>query len=284
MEKQEKTVALFGNSGKTDTRQEVQHLLEILPEMGVRLVLSNELRQELNLRDYASFEDTEEPIDLALSVGGDGTFLTTASYVAKRDIPILGINYGHLGFLADVRPKDVERAIRSFISGRYHTEEHRELKVSSSDGAHLAIHHALNEVSVLKQGLSSMISIETTIDGAPLHTYEADGLIVATPTGSTAYNMSVGGPLMIPGVRGTILSPIAEHSLNVRPLVVPEQSVIGLRVSSRNGNYLVSIDGRSQALQTGIELTIEPSEQTVKIVRVGKNSFINSLKDKLAWG
>lgn len=284
MEKPRKTIVLFGNSSKVETRQEVHHLLEVLPQLGIDIVLSNELRQELNLREYASFDDLDRRIDFAISVGGDGTFLTTASFVAKRDIPILGINYGRLGFLADVRPKDVERAIRSLLAGRYRIEEHRELKAECSDPGHLATHHALNEVAVLKQGLSSMISIDTYINGEMLHRYEADGLVIATPTGSTAYNMSVGGPLMMPGVRGTIISPIAEHSLNVRPLVIPEDSTIDLKISSRNGNYLVSIDGRSQILSTAITLTVTPAGQSIRILRVGKHSFIKSLKDKLSWG
>ena len=144
--------------------------------------------------------------------------------------------------------------------------------------------HALNEVAVLKQGLSSMITVETCLNGEFLHAYEADGLIVATATGSTAYNMSVGGPLMTPLTPALLLSPIASHSLNVRPLVVPDNSLIDLHVRSRNGGYMVSVDGRSQVFTDQVTLHIEKANYTVKIVQIGENNFIHSLKMKLNWG
>lgn len=278
-------IAIFGNSAKSETREEVQKLLVTLAEMNVEVVLSNELRQELNLREYANFDEENEDSDIlvALSVGGDGTFLTTANMIGSRNIPILGINCGRIGFLADIRPKDAERAIKRVLAGKFSTEKRRMLEVTAS-GGHLASCHALNEIAVLKQGLSSLIAVETRIDGEYLHTYQADGLVIATPTGSTAYNMSAGGPIMMPGVRGTILTPIAGHSLNVRPMVVPEEATIDLTIQSRNGGYMVSVDGRSQQLGTEIRLSIRTCQHVTTIVRVGKHNFVKSLKEKLSWG
>lgn len=280
-----KRIAIFGNSAKSETREQVQKLLATLAEMNVEVVLSNELRQELNLREYANFDEENEDSDIfvALSVGGDGTFLTTANMIGSRNIPILGINCGRIGFLADIRPKDAERAIKRVLAGKFSTEKRRMLEVTAS-GGHLASCHALNEIAVLKQGLSSLIAVETRIDGEYLHTYQADGLVIATPTGSTAYNMSAGGPIMMPGVRGTILTPIAGHSLNVRPMVVPEEATIDLTIQSRNGGYMVSVDGRSQQLGTEIRLSIRTCQHVTTIVRVGKHNFVKSLKEKLSWG
>lgn len=290
------TIAIFGNALKAGTLDEVRHLLEFMQLRGVNVLLSQELRQELNLREYKPFPvdwvQTEgewrpadgESIDFALSVGGDGTFLTTASVIDDKNIPILGINCGHLGFLADVQTSEEDLIMDQLLQGQYTIEQRTLLHVSTSEGGNLASQHALNEVAVMKQGLSSMISIETLVNNEPLTTYEADGLVVATPTGSTAYNLSIGGPLMIPQSKGILLSPIATHSLNVRPLVIPDDWQIDLRVRSRNGNYMVSVDGRSQIMADNVTLHIERARHTIKLVQLQGRSFIQSLKDKLLWG
>ncbi|MCQ2347111.1 MAG: NAD kinase [Paludibacteraceae bacterium] len=292
------TIAIFGNAAKKNTIEEVIHLLEFMQSHKVNVLLSQELRQEMNLREYPQFSDDNltlsadgqwitadgEPLDFALSVGGDGTFLTTASAIGDKNIPILGINCGHLGFLADVQTRDVDKIMRRLIQGKYTLEQRSVLALTCSEGGHISLPFALNEVAVMKQALSSMITIETLVNGQPLHTYEADGLVIATPTGSTAYNLSIGGPLMVPQTRGILLSPIATHSLNVRPLVIPDDWKIDLRVRSRNGNYLISVDGRSQIFTDDVTLHIERAPYTVKLVQIGEHSFLKSLKDKLLWG
>lgn len=285
------TVAIFGNAMKSATPEEVRHLLEFLELRGVNVVLSEELRRELNLRDYPEFPTAAEPIDFALSVGGDGTFLTTASFIGNKSIPIVGINCGHLGFLADVQTRDVDRILDQLIKGQYTIEQRSLLTVRTTPAdsgklgsALIPSPNALNEVAILKQSMSRMISIDTKVNGQFLTTYHADGLIIATPTGSTAYNMSVGGPLMVPQARGIILSPIASHSLGVRPLVIPDDWQLELQVHSRNDNYMISVDGRSQTLSSDVTLQISKAAYTIKVVQVGENSFIQSLKDKLSWG
>ena len=283
------TIAIFGNAMKQVTRGEVSHLLEFMALRGVNVLLSQELRQELNLREYDVYPRANEDVqdiepDFALSVGGDGTFLTTAAAIGRKNVPILGINCGRLGFLADVKTTDVDAIMDQIISGNYTIEERSLLAVSCSDDRQPVAPNALNEAAIMKQGLSSMITIETSVNGEKLHTYEADGLIVATATGSTAYNMSVGGPLIIPQTKGILLSPIASHSLNVRPLVIPDDWTIDLKVKSRNGGYLLSIDGRSLIYNDNVSLHIEKADYTVKVVQIGQNSFITSLKAKLNWG
>ena len=285
------TISIFGNAMKSQTLQEVQHLLDFMKERDVNVLLSQELRQELNLRQYDSYprenEDNPndlEPVDFALSVGGDGTFLTTAASIGNRNVPILGINCGRLGFLADVQTQNVDRIMDQLIRGDYTIEQRKLLNVTCSADGHILAPNALNEVAVMKMGLSSMITIETRLNGEMLQTYEADGLIFATPTGSTAYNLSVGGPIMMPQASGILISPIASHSLNDRPIVIPDDWKIDIRIHSRNGSYLMSVDGRSQIFNDTTTLHIEKAAYTVKVVQIGENSFIHSLRAKLNWG
>ena len=282
------TIAIFGNTGKRETLQEVSHLLDFMQRHEVHVLLSGELRNEMNLREeYPLYSpETAGNVDFALSVGGDGTFLTTAMQVAEQNIPILGINCGHLGFLADVQTEDADQIMQKLLAGDYTIEERSMLEVSTSGDAAKRIVNpfALNEVAILKQELASMISVETCLNGEPLHNYYGDGLIISTPTGSTAYNLSAGGPIAVPQSRVLLLSPVASHSLNVRPLVIPEDWKLDLRVHSRTGAYLISIDGRSQRLTEEITLHVEKSARTVRLVQISGHSFINSLKTKFSWG
>lgn len=282
------TIAIFGNTLRAETIREVKHIIEFLQLRGVDIVLSQELRHEAFNREFPSVEDyisqTGETIDFALSVGGDGTFLTTASLVGHLDIPILGINCGHLGYLAEVQTDKIDAVLDLLITNNYTIEQRRMLEVSCQQESKIASPYALNEVAILKSGLSSMITMDVTLNGEFLHNYKADGLLIATPTGSTAYNLSVGGPLLEPHVNAIILTPVATHSLNIRPLVVLDDSKIDVKITSRNSNFLLSVDGRSQVLNQDLQLHIERSQRTIKIVHVEGQSFMQSLKDKLHWG
>ena len=217
------TIAIFGNAMKSRTLQEVQHILQFMTDKGVNVLLSQELRQELNLRGYPGFPENwdgekqpenvyGEPIDFALSVGGDGTFLTSAAAIGNKNIPILGVNCGHLGFLAEVQTQDLDDILKQLVDGQYAIEQRRllSLTVLDKDGIVrddlIMSPNALNEIAILKQGLTNMLSIETKVNGELLHTYHSDGLVIATPTGSTAYNLSIGGPLLVPQSRGIILT------------------------------------------------------------------------------
>ena len=223
-------------------------------------------------------------------MGGDGTFLTSAAAIGDKNIPILGVNCGHLGFLAEVQTQDVDNILQKLVDGEYTIERRSLLNLTILDkegikreGLIMAP-NALNEIAILKQGLTNMLTIETKVNGELLHTYHSDGLIIATPTGSTAYNLSIGGPIVVPQNRGMILTPIAPHSLTVRPIIMPDDWKIDIRVSSRYDAYMVSVDGRSQSLSTDLSLHIERAPYTVKVVQIGDNSFLKSLKTKLNWG
>ena len=296
------TIAIFGNAMKTNTLNEVNHILEFMTDKGINVLLSQELRQELNLREYPGFpedwNDNEkqpenvygEPIDFALSVGGDGTFLTSAAAIGSKNIPVLGVNCGHLGFLAEVQSQDLDDILQKLVAGEYTIEQRSLLSLAILDKDNIVREglimspNALNEIAILKQGLTNMLTIETRVNGELLHTYHSDGLVIATPTGSTAYNLSIGGPLLVPQSRGIILTPIAPHSLTVRPIVMPDDWKFDIRVSSRYDAYTVSVDGRSQSLSTDMSLHIERAPYTVKLVQIGDNSFLKSLRTKLNWG
>lgn len=282
------TIAIFGNTLRSETIREVKHIIEFLQLRGVNIVLSQELRRDAFYREFPSVADytsqTGETIDFALSVGGDGTFLTTASLIGHLDIPILGINCGHLGYLAEVQTDSIDVVLDQLINNNYTIEKRHMLEVTCQQDGKIAAPYALNEVAVLKSGLSSMITVDVTLNGEFLHNYKADGLLIATPTGSTAYNLSAGGPLLEPHVNAIILTPVATHSLNIRPLVVLDDSQIDIKISSRNGNYMLSVDGRSQVLSQELELHIERSQRTIKLVRTNGLTFMQSLKEKLNWG
>ena len=282
------TIAIFGNTLRSNTIREVKRIIDFLQQRDVEIVLSQELRHEAINREFPSVDDyvshDNQTIDFALSVGGDGTFLTTAALVGHLDIPILGINCGHLGYLAEVQTDNLELVLDQLVNNNYTIEKRSMLEVSCQQDGKLASPYALNEVAILKSGLSSMITVDVTLNGEFLHNYKADGLLVATSTGSTAYNLSVGGPLLDPHVNAIILSPVATHSLNIRPLVVLDDSKIDIKIASRNGNFLLSVDGRSQILSQDVQLHIERSQRTIKLVRINGQTFMQSLKDKLHWG
>ena len=222
--------------------------------------------------------------DLALSIGGDGTFLNTAARIGRKQIPILGINTGRLGFLADIATENIIPALEAVLNSNFKTEERTLLHIETSDNTVFDFPYALNEISVLKQDSSSMISINTHLNGEAIHTYQADGLLIATPTGSTAYSLSVGGPIVVPQAQSFLLSPVASHSLNVRPLIVPDDWVIELEVKSRSHCYQVSLDGRTMVMSENTKLKITKADFKIQVIKVLNQTFFITLKNKLMWG
>lgn len=223
-------------------------------------------------------------LDVAISLGGDGTFLRTAARVNRQNIPILGINTGRLGFLADVGSTDVEDTLEELFKHYYKVEERILLRLETKSRAYKGYNYALNEVAVLKRDTSSMITIHTSLNGEYLTSYQADGLVIATPTGSTAYSMSVNGPIILPQDNSIVLSPVAPHSLNVRPLVIPNDFEITLGVESRNRTFLISLDGRSEIFPAGIQLKVSKADYTTKVIKRYNHTFYETLREKLMWG
>ncbi len=283
-------IAVFGNIYRTVIISHIKVLFDFFKDKEVVILLEKELYDfvrengECNMEHTEIIKNDEFLADIALSIGGDGTFLNTAARIGRKNIPILGINTGRLGFLADIPNEDILSALNSLLLKEYFIEERSLLHVEILDGTVLEYPYALNEVSVQKQDSSSMISINASVNGEMVHTYQADGLVVATPTGSTAYSMSVGGPLVVPQSQNFILSPVASHSLNVRPLIVPDSWTIDLEVHSRSRSFLMALDGRSIVLDQKTKLRITKADFTIKIIKQLNHTFFDTLKSKLLWG
>ena len=283
-------VAIFGNMYRSVLLSHIELLFDYFKDKDVTILLDKELYEFVSEKGACCLESAEIiqnddfQADMALSIGGDGTFLNTAARVGRKEIPILGINTGRLGFLADVPSDEIIPALNAVLNSKFIVEERSLLYVETSDGETFEYPFALNEVSVLKQDSSSMMSITASVNGQMVHTYHADGLIISTPTGSTAYSMSVGGPLVIPQTQNFILSPIASHSLNVRPLIIPDSWTIELEVHSRSLCYLVAIDGRSKVLDQKTKLRITKADYSIKTIKQLNHTFFDTLKSKLLWG
>ena len=286
-------ILVFGNKYKLKFIDSVKDLFFNLKERGATILFDKEFANQINesgLLDISSFATFDDDLsgDVAISLGGDGTLLATANRIGNRQIPILGINLGRLGFLTDVQAHELNSLDDIILNHKYRIEDRMVLRaeINSSpltpNSSH--IDFSLNEIAVLKQDLSSMISIDVQLNGEPLHTYQADGLLVATPTGSTAYSLSVGGPIMMPENHNLIIAPVASHSLNVRPLIIPDDWRIDLKVSSRSHSFLASIDGRSITMPDTATISISKADHTVRIIRLENHSFLSTLKTKLMWG
>lgn len=223
-----------------------------------------------------------EGTDMVLSVGGDGTFLSTAGLVVEDGIPVVGVNLGRLGFLSENRPEDVAEAL---LSGEYTIEERSLLHFSPVTGCSVTDSwpYALNEVTVHRNG-AAMLGVDVSIDGAWLPTYWADGLIISTSSGSTAYSLSAGGPIVLPEAKVLIITPIAPHNLNVRPLVVPDSAKICLRMQSRDENVIFTADNRTAKTDAGTKIDVSVAQFSLKRVRLNRSDFINALTEKLFWG
>lgn len=283
-----KQLVIFGNTYQKGDIKRVLGLLDHLRLQGLEVAVERDYLEYLKTSgeavDLPSFEAQSVPMaDMALSLGGDGTFLTTVMWVSRLGMPILGVNLGHLGYLTAGGLDEHGNMIDDVLAGNYHIEERTMLQVAC-DAVEIAHPWALNEIAILRHDTSSMLDMETRLRGHELTTYRGDGLIVSTPTGSTAYNMSVGGPILEPTTSCLVLSPISPHSLTMRPLVVSDDSEIVVRTHSRADHYEVSIDGEVTLCPTGSSLTIARAPYCARVVQRRGNNFASTLRQKLLWG
>ena len=290
MTRQPLKFAIFGNEYQAKKSTSIEMILDYLAQKGAEIYVENAYyefltrSQHIDMKAAGVFEDYNFDVDYVISMGGDGTFLKAASRVGAKGTPIIGVNMGRLGFLADVLPGEVEAALDSLYAGECQIEEHAVIQVEAEGGVLAGNPFALNDIAVLKRDDASMISIRTQVDGEFLVTYQADGLIVTTSTGSTAYNLSNGGPIIIPQSSSLCLTPVAPHSLNIRPVVINDTAEITLDVESRSHNYLVAIDGRSERMTEGTRLVIRKAAHTIKIVKQRNQRYFSTLREKLMWG
>ena len=282
--------AIIGNNYQSKKSSTAERLIHLLHQHEAQICMDREFylfltkEQRFNLPDIELFDGTDFTADIIVSLGGDGTFLKAASRAVKKNIPILGINTGRLGFLADVQADEMEDMIDEIYANHYKIEERAMLHLSSNDERLNAEPYALNEIALLKHDSSSMISIRASVNGQHLNTYQADGLIIATPTGSTAYSLSVGGPIIVPHSQTMTLTPVAPHSLTCRPIVICDEWEVQLEVESRSHNFLVSIDGHSFSCDEQTRLRITKADQRLRMVKRFNHHFFDTLRRKMMWG
>lgn len=287
-------IAIFGQYYQNDTRPIIKDIFLFLKKNHVELVIEAAFlkilcNEQILKKEYATFEthsDLDNSFDLMISIGGDGTILRAATFVRGSGIPILGINAGRLGFLAKVQKDNIEEFLQLVLDQKYTISERTllQLECEPSNPSIGTLNFALNEVSVSRKDTTSMITIETYLNGEYLTSYWADGLIIATPTGSTGYSLSCGGPVLTPDVQSWVVTPIAPHNLNARPLVIPDSTEIRLQVSGREANYMVSLDSRIATLNRNETLIIRKNPFTIRMVEIPEESFLTTLRSKLLWG
>jgi NAD+ kinase len=244
------------------------------------------LTRAIGLTGYEArvFDTYDGSADLVLSVGGDGTFLTSSAAVGAYETPIMGINSGHLGFLSAADLCDAGEIVNEIVSGDYAIQKRSLIEVSGSDELSGRNRYALNEIAILKQDTASMVTLETTLNGRLLANYRGDGLIVSTPTGSTGYNLSVGGPIVAPTATNWIVAPVAAHSLTMRPLVISDDAEMRVDTHGRSDHFLLAVDGKSTPLPIGTSLTLRKAPHCVKLVTRLNHNFTDTLREKLLWG
>lgn len=284
-------IGVHGRSMASSLAPQVADLLKRMDAHGLVPLLDEDITAWLrsNGQEVAAGALTRtagrlKDIDMVMSLGGDGTFLDSVAMVGRAGIPVLGINLGRLGFLSNIALDSTDMAMESIAKGRFTLEERSLLQVDGAGQALGERNFALNEVSLHKRDSSSMITVHATVGDQFLNTYWADGLIVATPTGSTAYSLSCGGPLLDPRCDALVITPIAPHNLNVRPFVVPDRYPIRLVAEARGGKYLLNLDSRSITLEASTEITVARAPFTVQLVHLEGHDFMSTLRNKLIWG
>lgn len=284
-------IAIHGRNFKPETQPYIQALFDQLADRGIgvqvsepfELFLQKSAVQKKETAIYSSRSQIFEA-DFFFSIGGDGTLLETVTHIGARQIPILGINTGRLGFLATTAPEQATKALDSLANGHYSFDDRSLIHLDSDRDLFEGLPFGLNEFSITRRDTSSMITVHTYIDGEYLNSYWADGLIVSTPTGSTAYSLSCGGPVVLPHSSNLIITPVSPHNLNVRPLVVSDSSVISFEIEGRSRYYLVSLDSRSRAVDSTVQLAVRKENFKARLVKLNNENFLYTLRNKLNWG
>ena len=285
-------IAIYGRPVNLNEIELAEILVKLLIQSGHRVVLHSDyyvfLKQHLPLEPkmpvFTSHEEISSDIDFLFSIGGDGTLLDTVSLVKDSKIPVVGVNAGRLGFLSSVSRENLEFAIDSLAKGHYSTDARTLLRVESNFPIFEGQNIALNEFTIHKKETSSMITIHTYLNGEYLNSYWADGIMISTPTGSTGYSLSCGGPIIVPQSESFVITPIAPHNLHVRPIVVSDKNVISLEVEGRSQHFMATLDSRSDTIDSGYQLAVRKETYCINLVRLSNENFLNTLRKKLNWG
>lgn len=285
-------IAIYGRSGTASVAPYAEILISELQKSGCGITvyqpflnfMRHHSKSGLNLPFFTTHDEIREGVDFLFSLGGDGTMLDTVSLVRDSGLPIVGINTGRLGFLAGIQKEDIAHCVECLLQGRYDLDPRSLIRLETSKSLFGEVNYALNEITIHKKDSSSMIIIHTYLNGEYLNSYWADGLIIATPTGSTGYSLSCGGPIIVPQSENFVITPIAPHNLNVRPIVVSDKYVISLEVEGRSQYFLASLDSRSVTIDSSIQLAARKEDFSARIVRLHNENFLGTLRNKLMWG
>lgn len=287
-------IAIFGQFYHKNSETSVEILLDYLIKKNVDLhidtnfyrLISNELNSNKNYFTLKTFETLDKSFDLLISIGGDGTILRAITFVKDIGIPIVGINTGRLGFLATIQKNNIENALNNILEGNYTISERSLLSIKTlPENENISsLNFALNEIAVSRKNTTSMITVETRLNDEYLTSYWSDGLIISTPTGSTGYSLSCGGPVITPDTNSFVITPIAPHNLSARPLVIPDSTEIQFKVSGREDHFLLSLDSRIATLQNDTIIKIKKADFKIKMIELFNESFLDTLRKKLLWG
>ena len=285
-------VAVYGQRVTKQTAMYFMEFLGVLKDFGWTPVVHSDLKKTLvkkiglseDTAEFSSYKDLQSGIDLSFSIGGDGTFMKNVKYVRDSGVPVLGINTGRLGFLANVSRDSIQEAMDLVHKKQYVHQKRSMIRVETEDNIFGDENVALNELVLQKKDTSTMITVHAELEGKYLNSYWADGLIIATPSGSTAYSLSCGGPIITPGCQVHILTPIAPHNLTVRPMVVPDHMPIKLSVEGRSRKFLASLDGHSMSIRQGEELIVHKADYMVNVIKFEDNNFLDTIRNKMSWG
>lgn len=285
-------IAIYSRGIENKQHQDVIRLLDELALSGVELVFYQDffnqfysgINSKANYSTFNSSDDLDENIDFLISLGGDGTLLDTVTLVKDSGIPVAGINYGRLGFLANIGKEDFHSAIGALLNRTYVLDKRTLIHVDADIPLFDGVPYALNEFTLHKKDSSPMIKIHTYLNGEFLNTYWADGLIVATPTGSTGYSLSCNGPVVFPDSGSFVITPVSPHNLNIRPIVVPDNNIISFEVEGRTDGFLCTLDSRREIVSKEIQLAVKKENFCINLIRLNENNFLQTLRNKLSWG
>lgn len=287
-------IGIYGQFYHTNAAQYIGQLLELLDMRNVEVLIEEDFLKLIHTnktidKDYehfSAFEELDNSFDLFFCIGGDGTILKSINYIRNLNIPIVGVNTGRLGFLATLQKEEIETSLNKILDKKFSLSPRSVLTIKTNPKNNNPVfsHIALNEIAVSRKNTTSMITVDTWLNDQFLTSYWADGLIVSTPTGSTGYSLSCGGPVITPDTDSLVITPIAPHNLNARPLVIKDYTEIKLKVSGRENSHLVSMDSRIATLENDTEILIKKAPYTINFVELEEDSFLNTLRKKLLWG
>lgn len=285
-------LAIYGRVFESDQKEDIQRLLKELEANDITFSIYRDFYDQIQpeisfLKQpqlFHSSHELDDSFECMISLGGDGTLLDTVTLVQNKQIPLLGVNFGRLGFLASIGRKEMETVVASLKNHTFVEDERTLIHLNSNIPLFGDTPYGLNEFAIHKMDTSSMIKIHTYLNGEFLNTYWADGLIVATPTGSTGYSLSCNGPVVFPESGSFVITPVAPHNLNVRPIVVPDNNVISFEIEGRADSFLCTLDSRKEIVQKNVQLAVKKEDFTISLVRLNENNFLQTLRNKLSWG